>query len=338
MKKFLKLLVVLVVFSLLILVAGCGGQEKSQVENNASNKEETQQSAETINLTLASGPAGGTWYPLGGAIAKIIQDNIPGTVVSVQQGGGIANAKGVDQGVFDLGITYSHTAAEALAGEGNFDKPASNLSAIIALYPSALQIVVRADSDIKQIEDLKGKRISPGRKGLSGEALTRMILKIHGLSYEDMAKVEHVSYSDSVNLMKDRQIDMFDPITTWPAPSIQQIALAGGVRLLPIRPEKMEELRKINPGYFTVTLKAGTYKGMNEDVPCVGSNAILVVRKDLPEDLAYKITKAIIENRSELINVHKSTEHLTPETATKDLGCSLHPGAEKYYKEIGALK
>jgi len=335
MKKFLKLLVTcLLAFSLVMMAAGCGGQEG---ENGTGTEEQTQQGAETINLTIASGPAGGTWYPLGGAVAKIIQDNIPGTVVSVQQGGGVANAKGVDQGVFDIGITYSHTAAEALAGDGSFEKPATNLCALTGLYPSALQIVVRAGSDIKQVEDLKGKRISPGRKGLSGEALTRTVLKVHGLSYEDMAKVEYVSYSDSVNLMKDRQIDMYDPITTWPAPSIQQIALAGGVRLLPIRPEKMKELKEINAGFSYITLKADTYKGMTEDTPCVGSNAILVVRKDLPEDLVYKITKAIIENRDQLVNVHKTTSYLTPETATKDLGCELHPGAEKYYKEIGAL-
>ncbi|MHB8916390.1 MAG: TAXI family TRAP transporter solute-binding subunit [Desulfocucumaceae bacterium] len=334
MKK-AKLFCILLALSLVLAAAGCGGQK----EKPAENKDQKQAApASPTSLTIASGPAGGTWYPLGGAIAKIIQEKIPGTTVSVQQGGGEANALGVNKGMYDIGITYSHTAAEALGGLETFKEPQKNISGLVGLYPSALQMVVRAESNIKQIEDLKGKRISPGPKGLSGETLTRIVLQVHGLKFEDMAKVERVSYSDSASLLQDRQIDMFDPITTWPAPSIQEIAQAGGVRILPIRPEKMEELKKINPGYSYVTLKAGTYKGMEEDVPCLGSNAILIIRKDMPEEMAYKIAKALYENLNELKSVHKSLEYITKDTIAKDLGAPLHPGVEKYFKEAGIIK
>ncbi|NHM26396.1 TAXI family TRAP transporter solute-binding subunit [Desulfofundulus sp. TPOSR] len=335
MKRICRLLSVLLVLSLILTAAGCGGQKEKPAENK---DKKSGGAAETINLTIASGPAGGTWYPLGGAVAKIIQNNIPGAVVSVQQGGGEANALGVDKGMYDIGITYSHTAAEALAGKENFKEPLKNIAGLAGLYPSALQMVVRADSDIKQIEDLKGKRISPGPKGLSGETMTRLVLQVHGLKFEDMAKVERVSYSDSASLMQDRQIDMYSPITTWPAPSIQEVAQADGVRLLPLRPEKFEELKKLNPGYTYITIKAGTYKGMEEDTPCLGSNAILIIRKDMPEDLAYKIAKALYENLDELKSVHKSLEYMTKDTIAKDLGVPLHPGVEKYYREVGIIK
>lgn len=329
-----KILVFITMLTFLLVVAGCGGQKEQGGQDQG--KEEPK-ATENVNLTIASGPQGGTWYPLGGAIANVIQDNIPGAVVSVQQGGGEANAKGVDQGMYDIGITYSHTAAEAISGKENFEQPLTNISALAGLYPSALQIVVRADSDIKEIEDLKGKRISPGPAGLSGETLTRIVLGVHGLTYEDMAKVERVSYSDSANLFKDRQIDMYDPITTWPAPSIQEIALSGGIRLLPIRPEKMEELKQINSGYSYVTIEAGTYNGLKEDVKTLGSNAILIIRKDMPEDLAYKIGKIISENLDELKAVHNSLEYMTKDTLVQDLGLPLHPGVEKAYKEAGIL-
>jgi hypothetical protein len=334
-----RITAVLSIFLALILMAaaGCGGQKDSKPATGADVKKDAG-APKAVNLTLASGPAGGTWYPLGGAVAKIIQNKIPGSVVSVQQGGGEANAQGVSKGMYDIGITYSHTAAEALAGKESFKEPLKNIAGLAGLYPSALQMVVRADSNIKQIEDLKGKRISPGPKGLSGETLTRIVLQVHGLKFEDMAKVERVSYSDSASLLQDRQIDMFDPITTWPAPSIQEIAQTGGVRLLPLRPEKMDELKKINPGYSYITLKAGTYNGMKEDTPCLGSNAVLIIRKDMPDDLAYQIAKALYENLGELKSVHKSLEYITKETIAKDLGVPLHPGVEKYYKEVGVIK
>lgn len=334
MKRAAKLFCILLALSLMLAAAGCGDQK----EKPAEKKDQSKGAALPTTLTIASGPAGGTWYPLGGAIAKIIQEKIPGVTVSVQQGGGEANALGVNKGMYDIGISYSHTVAEALAGQESFKEPQKNVTGLAGLYPSALQMVVRADSSIKQVEDLKGKRISPGPKGLSGETMTRIVLQVHGLKFEDMAKVERVSYSDSANLLQDRQIDMFDPITTWPAPSIQEIAQAGGVRLLPIRPEKMEELKKINPGYSYVTLKGGTYNGMKEDSPCLGSNAILIIRKDMPDEMAYKIAKVLYENLNELKSVHKSLEYITKDTIAKDLGAPLHPGVEKYFKEAGIIK
>jgi len=235
--------------------------------------------------------------------------------------------------MYDIGITFSHTAPEALTGVGQFEAPVTNVAGLAALYPGAVQLAVRADSKIFQVEDLKGKRISPGPPGLSGETMCKNILEVHGMTYDDMAKVERISYSDSSSLMQDRQIDMFAPVTTWPAPTIQEVAISGGIRIVPIRPEKFEELKAINPGYSYIVIPAGTYNGQTEDAGCLGSNNILVIRKDMDEDLVYQITKALVENLDELKSVHTLLSSLTAEDMPNDLGIDLHPGAAKFYNE-----
>ena len=292
------------------------------------------------NLSIASGKAGGTWYPMGGAIADIIQNNLEGYNMSVMQGTGDANIIGVSNKMYTLGISFSFANADAVVGKSQFRTPMSNIAGLAALYPAPLQIVVRGDSNIQTIEDLKGKCIAPGLKGTSGEVLVRNILKVHGLSYKDMKKVEHLAYADAAMQMKDGHIDAFMPFTTVPAPVIQDTAVSinGGVRLLSLSPEKFEELRKINTGYAALTVKANVYKGHETDSVCVGSNNVVICQKGLSDKLIYDMTKALVENKDKFTKVHKVVQSWTPEFAVKDIGVSLHPGALKYYKEIGAIK
>lgn len=291
------------------------------------------------NLTIASGKAGGTWYPMGGAIAEIIQNSLPDTNMAVMQGTGDANIIGVNNGMYTLGISFSFANADAVNGLAQFKQPMDKIAGLAALYPSPLQIVVRADSDIKTIEDLKGKRIAPGLKGTSGEVLVRNILKVHGLTYDDMAKIEHLAYADAAMQMKDGHIDAFMPFTTVPAPVIQDIAISiGGVRLLSLSEEKFNELKKVNIGYSKFTIKAGSYKGEDADVLCVGSNNVVICQKGLPEELVYTMTKALVDSQAKIMEVHQVLKTWTPEYAAQDIGLDLHPGAAKFYREIGVIK
>ena len=292
------------------------------------------------NLTIASGKAGGVWYPLGGAIADIIQKELKGYNMAVMQGTGDANIIGVNNKMYTLGISFSFANADAVKGQAQFKKPMKNLAGLVALYPSPLQIVVRGDSDIKTIAQLKGRRIAPGLKGTSGEVVVRNILKIYGMSYADMKKIEFLSYADAAMQMKDGHIDAFTPFTSLPAPAIQDISISvsGGVRLLPLPMDKFLALKKINDGYAKFMIKGGSYKGQKEDVLSVGSNNVVVCRKDLPEELVYKMTKALLKNQARLQGVHKVLKPWSPEYACRDLGVALHPGALKAYKEVGAIK
>ena len=292
------------------------------------------------NLNIASGKAGGTWYPMGGAIADIIQNSVDGYNMAVMQGTGDANIIGVNSKMYTLGISFSFANADAIQGKAQFKKPMDNIAGLAALYPAPLQIVVRGDSDIKSIADLKGKRIAPGLKGTSGEVLVRNILSVYGLSYQDMAKVEHLAYADAAMQMKDGHIDAFMPFTTVPAPVIQDtaVSIGGGVRILSLEPDKFAELKKINDGYSDLVVKAGTYKGHDTDALSVGSNNVVICQKSLPEELVYEMTRALITNKDKFTKVHKVVENWTPEYAVKDIGVPLHPGALRYYKEIGVIK
>ncbi len=290
------------------------------------------------NLNIASGKAGGTWYPMGGAIADIIQQGVPGVSMAVMQGTGDANIIGVNNGMYTLGISFSFANADAFVGQAQFKQAMKNIAGLAALYPSPLQIVVRADSGIKSIADLKGKRIAPGLKGTSGEVLMRDILKVYGLSYADMKKVEHLAYADAAMQMQDGHLDAFAPFTTVPAPSIQDIAVSiGGIDLLSIDQDKFQALKKINAGYAPFTVKAGQYKGQEKDVLCVGSNNVVIVQAKLDEKLVYQMTKALVENKKRMQNVHEVMKEWDAPFAA-NIGVALHAGAEKYYKEIGALK
>jgi uncharacterized protein len=291
------------------------------------------------NLSIASGKAGGTWYPMGGAIADIVQNSLKGYNMAVMQGTGDANIIGVNNKMYTLGISFSFANADAVAGQAQFKSPMGNIAGLMALYPSPLQIVVRADSAIQSIGDLKGKRIAPGLKGTSGEVLVRNILQVHGLSYNDMAKVEHLAYADAAMQMKDGHIDAFMPFTTVPAPVIQDIAVSiGGVRLLPLPIEKFTELKKINAGYSEYVIKGGSYGGQDTDVLCVGSNNVVIVQRGLADQLVYDMTKAIVENRQKITEIHQVMKSWTPDYAAKDIGVALHPGALKLYREIGVIK
>lgn len=292
------------------------------------------------NLTIASGKAGGTWYPMGGAIADIIQNSVDGYNMAVMQGTGDANIIGVNNKMYTLGISFSFSNADAVQGSDQFKTPMTNIAGLAALYPSPLQIVVRGDSNIKTISDLKGKRIAPGLKGTSGEVLVRNILKVYGLTYADMSKVEHLAYADAAMQMKDGHIDAFMPFTTVPAPVIQDtaVSISGGVRILALSDVKFEELKAINQGYSQFKIKGGSYKGQDTDALCVGSNNVVICQKDLPDELVYKMTRALVNNKEKFTKVHKVVEDWTAEYATQDIGVPLHPGAMKFYQEIGAIK
>jgi TRAP transporter TAXI family solute receptor len=293
---------------------------------------------EKIDLKMMTGPTGGSWIPLGGAIAELIQKAIPGTNVLVLPGGGIANVMGVEEGKADIGFGNSSSSVDGWAGRPPFKAPTKNVRQLANLYPQYFQMVVLDESPIKSVADLKGKAISPGPKGHTGELLAQQVLQVYGLSYKEMSKVHHVHYSDSVNLMKDGHSDAFILGTTIPGSSILDLATAKKIRLLSLPDDKIKELQKMNQGYIKRIIPAGTYPGVNYDVQTVGYFTHLVISAKLSDDLVYKITKVISENVARLADVVKDMKGVTAKDLALDIGLPFHPGALKYYKEVGAIK
>ncbi len=291
-----------------------------------------------VDLKMMTGPMGGSWYPLGGAIGESIQKAIPGASVSVSPGGGISNVVGVEEGKADIGFGNSSSSVDGVAGRDPFKAPTKNVMQLANLYPQYFQMVVMDDSGIKSPADFKGKAICPGPKGHTGELLAGQVLKLYGLSYGDLSKVNHVSYSDAVALMKDNHAQGFLLGTTIPGSSILDLATTRKIRLLPLPDDKIKELQKMNAGYLKRVIPKGTYPGVNYDVAGVGYFTHLVVSAKLPEDVVYKITKAIADDLPRYAQVVKDMTGVVPKDLALDIGVPFHPGALKYYKEAGAIK
>lgn len=292
--------------------------------------------ASAQQLTLASGPSGGTWYPLGVALANIIEREVPGVEVSVVNGVTVANIIGTNAGQYDLALSLSTTNAEALEGEGeHFQGPQDNITGVVSFYSAPYQMAVLKDSDIRTVEDFAGKVVNPGVVGGSTDVLTQKMLELHGLSYDDLARVERLPYSDAAMQMKDGHLDVFAGIISVPAGAIAEVALGSGVRMIPIEPEIVEQLQEENPGYISYKIPANTYAGQDEPALAIGMNNVLIANAELPADLVEQITQAIVENAEELHNVNAALRQFGPETAAEGLGAPLHPGAQAYFEKNG---
>jgi len=284
-------------------------------------------------MKMMTGPQGGSWIPLGGQLKDMWEKAVPGLAVQVMPGAGIANARGVDEGKADVGFGNSISTADGLSGKPPFTKPATNICNLATLYPQYYQFVVNADSGVDKIEDLKGKAITTQQRGNTGELITRQILEVHGLKYDDV-KISFVGYSDSVNQMKDGHAVAFSLGTQIPAGAIMDLAAARDIKLID-QASSLDAMRKLNPGYTLNNIPKGTYPKQDKDVKVIGYATHLFVSCKLPADEVYTMVKAIADNTKTLAMIAKDIETLTPKGMAEDIGVPFHPGAAKFYKEAG---
>jgi TRAP transporter TAXI family solute receptor len=293
-------------------------------------------------LRMFSGPEGGSWYPLGSAMMTILDKNLK-IPSSNGPGGGVGNCKAVNAGRADLGWTYTHTAYNAYNGRGKFNKKNQNLRHLMSLYPGVFQIAVPKDSKVMTVADLKNKRIVPGKVGFSGTVIAELVLKAYGLTFDSIKKdggsVSFVGYSDSAALMKDGHSDVYMAVTSCPQSTIIDLNFRPGVRFLGIDPAHMKKILAMEPGLMATVIPKTAYKGMDKDVPAVGTVTCIVINKDVPDKVAYNIVKTLYANWPELAKVKKQAiEASKPENALLGAGIPVHPGALKYYKEKGIAK
>lgn len=293
------------------------------------------QTAHGQEITLMSGPQGGSWYPLGGAIQNIVETNIPGAKVQVLPGAGIANVKGVEAGKADMGFANSVSTVDAIEGKPPFDAAAGDVCNVATLYPQYFQVVALADAGIETPADLRGKSAAVQPAGNTGEAITQHMLQAYGASYDDMSRVNHGSYTDSVALMKDGNADFFTLGTTVPAGAIMDLASARDIRLVPVPDDGLEKMQAINPGYRRAIVPAGSYPGVDEDVPTIGYATHLIARCSLDEDAVYNILTHIAANVGDLASIAKAMDGLTAEGMAMDIGVPMHAGAKRFYEEKG---
>ncbi|MGH9807153.1 MAG: TAXI family TRAP transporter solute-binding subunit, partial [Terriglobia bacterium] len=207
-----------------------------------------------------TGPQGGSWIPLGGALKGLWEKEIPGLQITQTPGAGIANVRGVDDGKAQIGLANSSSTVDGIAGRAPYPKKVTKVCQIANLYPQYFQVVALADAKINSFADFKGKSLVAQPKGNSAEAITDAVLKLNGMSYQSLSKVNfQAAYNDAVALMKDGHAQVFTLGTTAPASAIMDLASARDVHLVPVDDKTMSAMKQANPGYNRLIIKAGTY-------------------------------------------------------------------------------
>ena len=288
-------------------------------------------------VTFMTGPQGGSWIPLGGALKGMWEKNVSGLQIQQTPGAGISNVRGIDDGKAQIGFANSSTTVDGLEGRAPYPKKVTKVCQLANLYPQYWQVVALVDAKVNSLADLKGKSLVTQPKGNSGELITALVLKMHGMGYESLSKVNFNSYNESVGMMKDGHANVFTLGTTAPASAVMDLASARDIRLVPVDDRVMGELKKMNPGYNRLIIKAGTYPKQDKDVPVIGYSTHVVVACDLPENTVYQMTKTMAGNVAGMAAVVKSIEGMTPKDMALDIGVPFHKGATKYYKEAGAI-
>ncbi len=294
--------------------------------------------AETF-VRMVSGPSGGSWYPLGAKIMQVFDEKIDGISTSNTSGGGISNVLAVNGGDAEIGWSYAHTSYNGYVGKGKFTKAQPNVRHFATLYPAMFQVAVRKDSPIKSFADMKAANISPGKAKWTGTAFTESVLKSYGFSFDDIKKnggtVHHVSYTESVALMKDGHIDVFMAATSMPQASFLELEHSPGIRFIGMPKEKLDEIIKANPGYIPGMMPKGVYESLGEDLHTLGIVTNMVVHKDLPNDLVYNMCKVFWANHAAFVEVKGVWKTVMLENALNGAAIPVHPGAKRCYDELG---
>jgi TRAP transporter TAXI family solute receptor len=290
-------------------------------------------------VTFMTGPQGGSWIPLGGALKGMWEKAIPGLNVTATPGAGIANVRGVDEGKAQIGFGNSSTTVDGLEGRAPYPKKVTKVCQLANLYPQYFQVVALVDAKINTFADLKGKALVTQPRGNTAEALTETVLKLNGMSYQSLSKANfQAAYTDAVSMMKDGHVQVFTLGTTAPASAVMDLASARDVHLVPADDRTLAELNKLNPGFYKkLVIKAGTYPKQDKDVPVIGYSTHIIVACDLPEDTVYRMTKVMAQNVDAMAAIVKSIGGLTAKDMAVDMGIPFHKGAAKFYKEAGAI-
>lgn len=297
-------------------VAGCGG---------GGDKEQF--------INIATGGTAGTYYPIGGAIAEVLNKN--GMNASAQStGASVANINMLKDKQVELAIVQNDITYYAVNGEEMFKEGGKieNLNGIASLYPETCQFVVREDSGIKDITGLKGKRVAVGAAGSGAEANARQILEAYGLTYDDVDE-QFLSFAEGSYALKDGTVDAAFVTAGYPTASVQDIASQNKIRLLPVGDEQIKKLAEKYPFYTKTTVPAGTYQGFDQEIQTVSVMAILVANDKIDAALGEKLTKAVFDNLDKIAAAHSAGKNISKATALEGLDfIKMNEGAVKVLK------
>jgi TRAP transporter TAXI family solute receptor len=318
MRRFLAATIVLAA-----LAAACGGGGGSP----------------QVFVTILTGNTSGIYYPLGVGISQLVRTAVPEATVAVQATAASAeNLQLLEAGRGEVGFTLADVLADAWEGnaEAGFTTPLTRLRAIAGIYPNYIHLVASAASGVKTLSDLKGKSVSVGPPGSGTELNARAIVRAAGLSYTDFSKVEYLSFSESVELIKNRQLDVTLQSAGLGVASIRDLAVSLPIVVVPIPADVVARVGR--DVYRPAMIPAGTYEGQSQAIETAAIQNVLATHEGVPESVVYRTTKALFEHLDQLAAAHVAAKEIQRERAAAELPVPLHPGAAAYFKETGLLQ
>ncbi|MDR2528847.1 MAG: TAXI family TRAP transporter solute-binding subunit [Synergistaceae bacterium] len=285
-------------------------------------------------LSIATGGVAGTYYPIGGAIAKVVSKS-PAIEATAETGNAsVANTNLIATAEIEVAFVQNDVAFWAYTGQQMFTSSLTNLRAVASLYPEHVQLITTKDSSIKTLEDLKGKRVGIGAPGSGVQSDVLALFQVAGLKTSDM-KAEFLDFGATTSRFKDNQIDAGFVVAGYPTASVMDLALTKDVSLMSFSPEFLKKLSEAHPYFAPSVIPAGTYKGVDADVATPEMMAILITHDKVADDVVYEFVKTMFDNIADVQASHSTAKQINLETALNGLTVPLHPGAEKFYKEKG---
>lgn len=290
-------------------------------------------------VNILTGGTSGVYYPLGVALSKIYSDALPGTKVQVQSTkASVENMNLLQASRGEIAFSLGDTVSAAWNGdeEAGFKKKLDKLRGITALYPNYIQIVAAKDSGIRTLADLKGKRVSVGAPKSGTELNARKVFAAASLTYQELGKVEYLPFGESVELIKNRQLDATLQSAGLGVASIRDLANSLPITVVSVPAEVVSKIG--DAAYIAATIPVGTYEGQAVAVPTVAIVNYLISTSDVSDDIAYQMTRQLYEHKDALVAAHAAAKDIRLEDATRGMPIPLHPGAAKYLKEKGVVK
>ena len=336
-KKFTLLLIAVM---MMVMFAGCN---TSSPQAPASQKD-TVEHIEKQFLTMLTGGTGGTYYPIGIIFSTLWNEKLVDMGISVSSqasAGSVENLNMLKSGEADLGIAvsdfgyYAMTAQKNFEGKGEFPE----IRAITGLWPELVQFIVTESSGINTIEDVVGKRLSVGAASSGTAFSSAVIMETLCNAYADKGdfKAEYLGYTEASNAMQNGQLDAINLTGGIPTSSVTELLSSSmKVKIMPFTHEQYEKLHVVAPQFGFYTIPAGTYPGLAKDIETLGFKASLFTTANVSQDIIYNLTKSLFENFESIRSNHKALADIIIEDCLKGLAAvPLHPGAVKYYQEIG---
>ena len=344
-KTLRRFLALVMAFGVVAGLCACTQQSSSSAPPSATSSESQTPDAVVAEwpdfLTVGGGSTGGVFFSAAAGIAQLLSSETDTTATAQTTTGGSQNIQLIANGEMELGIAAADACYQAWNGIGSYEKPLQEMNVICAIYSSYYQHVVRNDSKAQSFEEMAGSTQVVGGSGSGTEVSARAVLGAYGYDYLERIdlKAEFLGISEGVEKIQNKQADGMNSITPYPFSSFVELTMTDNAHLISINDEALDKLVNAEGSvYMKGIIPAGTYNNQNEDIQTICMPTFLICDKDMDEQLVYEITKLMIENEDYLCSQHSCFEAMNDDTVAAGLSIPMHPGAERYFKEVGILK